>query len=53
MYQYYSVIIGRVISAPVHGKEVVGCLNVIDKLNIFKSMSNLNYQDQKHLIHGF
>ena len=31
MSQYYSAIIDRGISAPVHGKEVVGVINYIDK----------------------
>ena len=35
MSQYYPVIIDRGISAPGHGKEVVGGLNVIDNHYIY------------------
>ena len=40
MLQCYSVIIDRGISAPLHGKEVVDVLNVIDKRYIYQLMSN-------------
>ena len=41
MLQCYSIIIDRVISAPGHGKEVVGGLNAIDKRYIYQLLSNV------------
>ena len=39
--QCHSIIIDQGISAPEHGKEVVGSLNAIDKLYIYQCMSNV------------
>ena len=39
LYQYHSIIIDRVISAPGHGKEVVDGLNAIDKRYMYQLMS--------------
>ena len=39
--QTYSIIIDRGISAPGHGKEVVGGLNVVDKRYIYQLMSKV------------
>ena len=41
MYQCYSVIIDRGISAPGHVKEVVYGLNDVDKSYIYQLMSNV------------
>ena len=41
MYQCYSVIIDRGISAPGHSKEVVDGLNAIDKGYIYQLISNV------------
>ena len=41
VYQCYSVIIDRGISAPRHGKEVVNGINTIDKRYIYQLMSNV------------
>ena len=41
MYQCYSVIIDRGISAPGHNKEVVDGLNAIDKGYIYQLISNV------------
>ena len=41
MFQCYSVIIYRDISAPGHGKEVVYVLNAIDKRYIYQLISNV------------
>ena len=40
MYQCYSVIIDRGISAPGNYKEVVDGINAVDKCYIYKLMSN-------------
>ena len=39
--QTYSIIIDRGISAPGHGKEVVGGLNAVDKRYIYKFISKV------------
>ena len=39
MYQCYSIIIDRGISAPKHGKKVLDGLNDVDKLYIYQLMS--------------
>ena len=41
MYQCYSVIIDRGISAPGHGKEMVDGLNAVDKRYIYELMSTV------------
>ena len=41
MFQCYSVIIDRGISAPGHGKEVVDGLNAFDKHYIYQLMSTV------------
>ena len=38
MLQFYSIIIDRGISSPVHGKEVVDGLNAVDKSYIYQFM---------------
>ena len=45
--QCYSIIIYRGKSAPVHGKEVVGGINAIDKRYIYKLMSNVQLPGSK------
>ena len=45
--QCYSIIIDRGISEPVHGKEVVGGLNAIDKRYIYQLMSNVQLPGPK------
>ena len=47
MSQCYSVIIDCGISAPGHGKEVVGGLNVIDKRYIYQLMFNVQLPGSK------
>ena len=39
--QRHSIIIGIIISAHVHGKEVVDGINAIDKRYIYQLMSNV------------
>ena len=39
--QYFSIIIDRGISAPVHGKEVINGINDIKKGYIYQLMSNV------------
>ena len=41
MLQCYSVITDWGISAPVHGKDVVDGINVVDKSNIYQLISNV------------
>ena len=41
MYQYYSFIIDRGISAPGHDKEVVDGLYAVDKCYIYQLISNV------------
>ena len=41
MYQCYSIIIDRGISAPGHGNDVVNGLNAVDKRYIYQSMSTV------------
>ena len=45
--QCYSIIIDRSISAPRHGKELVGGLNAIDKRYIYQLMSNVQLTGSK------
>ena len=56
--QHQSIIFDRVISEPGHGKEVVGGLNAIDKLYIYKLMSTVQLPGSKTfekniLMHSF
>ena len=54
LYQCYSVIIDQGISARGCGKEVVVCVNAIDKRCIYiNECLMLNFQGQKHFIHIF
>ena len=45
--QCYSIILDRDISAPGHGKDVVGVLNATDKRYIYKLMSNVQLPGSK------
>ena len=47
MWQCYSVIIDRGISATGHGKQVVDVLNTIDKRYIYELMSNVQIPGSK------
>ena len=47
IYQCYSIIIDRGISAPGHGKEVVDWLNDVDKRYIYKLMSTVQLPGSK------
>ena len=47
VYQCYSVIIDRGISAPRHGKEVVNGINTIAKRYIYQLMSNVQLPESK------
>ena len=47
MYQCYSVIIDRGISATEHGKELVDGLNAVDKSYIYQLMSNVQPSGSK------
>ena len=47
MFQCYSVIINLGISVPVHGIEVVGGLNAIDKQYIYKFIPNVQLPGSK------
>ena len=58
MFQCYSVIIDRSISAPGYEKEVVNGLNEIDKRYIYQLMSNFQLPgskifDSQILMHSF
>ena len=47
MSQCYSIIIDRVINAPVHGKEVLDRLNAVDKRYIYQLMSTVQLPGSK------
>ena len=49
MFQYYSGIIDRGISAPRHAKEVLDSLNAIDKHYIYKLMYNVQLPGSKQI----
>ena len=47
MFQCYSVIFVRGISAPIHSKEVINGINAFDKRYIYQLMSNVKLPGSK------